>query len=252
MTKIISWNLNGIKSCLRKGLNDFIHDQNADIYCFQEIKVSPQDVRNISFDGYNSYWFPAEKNGYSGVLTCLKKEPLSVIKGINTPIIDKEGRILTIEHDKFFLLNAYFPHAHRELIRHPFKLMFNNSFSSFCENLSRKKPLVIMGDLNVAHKEIDLRNPRENEGNAGFTKEERKWFDSFLSQGYIDTLREFTKDGGHYTWWTYRNNARKRNIGWRIDYALVSNALKDNVKQSAILSDVYGSDHCPILLEIGI
>jgi exodeoxyribonuclease-3 len=252
--KLISWNVNGINSCFRKGLLKFIKKENADIYCFQEIKSSPQKIpeplKNIK--GYFSYMSFGTKNGYSGLIVYSKAKPISVIDKIGDKSIDKEARVLALEFRKFYLINAYFPHSSRGLKRISFKLRFNKKFSDFCKRLERKKPIVIASDFNVAHKEIDLKNPKQNEKNAGFTEQERSWFDRFLNNGHIDTFREFTKQGGHYTWWTWRNNARKRNIGWRIDYFVVSRKMRNKLVDSAILSKIYGSDHCPILLKIKV
>lgn len=250
--KIISWNVNGIKACARKGMLDFMKRENADVYCFQEVKASPEtiDAGLLNIEGYNTFWNPAEKKGYSGVIFYSRIKPLSVIKGLGNKDIDKEGRILVLEFKKFFLVNAYFPHSHRQLTRLGFKLRFNKLFSNFCNKLARKKPLVIASDFNVAHRETDLANPKQNVKNAGFRPEEREWFDKFLKQGYVDTFREFNLEGGHYTWWTYRANARARNIGWRIDYLVISKKLRNRLKKSYILRDVMGSDHCPIGLEI--
>lgn len=251
--KLISWNVNGIKACARKGLLEFIKKERADFYCFQEVKSSPEEINAfMSKEGYEVFWSPAKKKGYSGVLTYSKSKPISVIKGIGDQDIDDEGRVVTLEFDDFFFINAYFPHAHRELKRLDFKLRFNEKFADFSRRLEHKKPVIIGGDFNVAHQEIDLRNPKQNMRNAGFTLSERTWFDVFLKQGYVDTLREFVSEGGHYTWWPYRNNARQRNIGWRIDYFLVSQDLKSSLQGSRILKDQTGSDHCPIILTINL
>jgi len=246
--KIISWNVNGINACMKKGLLEFTERENAEFYCFQEVKSSSEKIAQINLGKYHSFFLPAEKKGYSGVLTLSRNKPISVMEGLGNKDIDSEGRVLTLEFDKFFLINAYFPHAHRELKRLDFKLKFNRAFMEFCARL--KKPVVIAADFNVAHKDIDLRNFKQNEGNAGFTVEEKKWFDDFLKSGYVDTFRQFSSEGGHYTWWTYRNNARQRNIGWRIDYFVVSKVLENSLKTGTILKDVMGSDHCPISLEI--
>ena len=249
--KIISWNVNGINACCRKGLIEFINKEKADVYCFQELKASdekiPQEIHDLT---YNSYYLMAEKKGYSGVSIHTKQKPLSVIKGIGNEQFDREGRVLAVEFKDFFLVNAYFPHSQRELARLGFKLDFNNEFSKFVLGLEKKKPVIIASDFNVAHKEIDLANPKQNKKNAGFTEEERSWFDDFLKNKYIDSFREFEKEGGHYTWWSYRNNLRERNIGWRIDYFVLSHNLKNQLKESKILSHVHGSDHCPILLGV--
>ncbi len=244
--KIISWNVAGLRACLNKGLLDFIQKEAADAYCFQEVKS--EDFPFI--DEYNLFAMPAKKKGYSGVLIYSKLKPISVIKGVSNEEIDNEGRILTLEFEDFFLINAYFPHSNRELLRLDFKLKFNKLFADFCENLEKKKPLVIAGDFNVAHKEIDLRNPKQNMKNAGFTAEERAWFDSFLKQSHIDSFRQFCTEPENYTWWPYRNNCRQRNIGWRIDYIIISKILQDKLKSSVILKEILGSDHCPISLEL--
>ena len=247
--KIISWNVNGINACVKKGLLEFIKKENADIYCFQEVKSSPEKANMAaSRSGYASFWLPATKKGYSGLLMYSKTTPLSFRHGLGHKDIDYEGRVLTLEFDAFFLINAYFPHARRELKRLDFKLAFNKKFFEFCQELRKKKPIVIAADFNVAHKDIDLRNPKQNIKNAGFTIQERTWFDDFLKRGYVDTFREFIQEGDHYTWWTYRNNARQRNIGWRIDYFIVTENLRSKLVDSQILKGIKGSDHCPISL----
>ena len=250
--KIISWNVAGLRACFKKGLTNFMKKENADIYCFQEVKCQdnqfPEELNKMKdYEAFHSF---AKKKGYSGVSVYTKIKPINVIYGIGDEIFDSEGRVLTLEFKNFFLINVYFPHSHRELKRLDFKLKFNKHFLEFCEKLQKIKPVIISSDFNVAHKEIDLRNPKQNEKNAGFTKEEREWFDILLKGGFIDTFREFNKDGGHYTWWAYRNNARQRNIGWRMDYFVISKKLIDGLKKSEILKDVFGSDHAPILLEI--
>ncbi len=250
--KIISWNVAGIRACIRKGLIDFIKNENADICCFQEVKVSqedfPKELENL--EDYGGYHVFANKKGYSGVSVFSKIKPLSVIRGLRKDEFDKEGRVLALEFNNFYLINVYFPHSKRDLTRLNFKLNFNGEFLKFCKELEKSKPLVIASDFNVARQEIDLKNPKQNKNNAGFTSQEREWFDFFLKQGFIDTFREFVTDGGNYTWWTYRNKARERNIGWRIDYFIISRRLRDNLIKSEILKDVLGSDHCPILMEI--
>lgn len=250
--KFVSWNINGINACIRKGLIDFIKREDADFYCFQETKASAEraDESILHLKGYHQFWFPAEKKGYSGTLVLSKTKPLSVVKGIGNEKFDSEGRVMALELKDFFLLNAYFPHSRRELVRLDFKLEFDRDFSRFCDKLRKIKPLVIAADFNVAHKEIDLANPKQNEKNAGFTSQEREWFDKFLKKGYIDTFREFVKEKGHYTWWTYRFKARERNIGWRVDYFIITPDLKHKLKKSWIMGDVTGSDHAPIGLEM--
>ena len=247
--KIVSWNVAGVDACLKKGLLEFMKKENADVYCFQEMKATPEKMPDFpnEYKAFHSY---AQKKGYSGVSILSKIEPSAVIYGIGEEEFDSEGRAITLEFKDFFLINIYFPHAHRELKRLSFKLKFNRIFLEFCKRLKKLKPIVIASDFNVAHTEIDLTNPKPNKNNAGFTESERKWFDSFLKEGYIDTFRKFVKDGGHYTWWAYRNNARERNIGWRIDYLIISFSLSDKLVKSKILNEVFGSDHCPISLEL--
>jgi exodeoxyribonuclease-3 len=244
--KIVSWNVAGFRSCISKGCLDFIKREKADAYCFQEVKS--EDVPFI--EGYEVFNFPAKKKGYSGTLIYSKHKPISVSYGLGEKDFDDEGRVIVLEFENFFLINAYFPHSSRDLSRLNFKLRFDKTFEEFCKKLEKKKPLVLTGDFNVAHRDIDLANPKQNVKNAGFTPQERLWFDEFLKSGYIDTFREFVKESGHYTWWTYRFNARKRNIGWRIDYFIVSDKLKSKIKSSSILKDVMGSDHCPIEMDI--
>ena len=250
--KLVSWNVNGINSAVKKGLLKFMAEEAADMYCFQEVKVSPEkiDAAARGIPGYTPYFLHSQRKGYSGVLTYSKLKPISVTEGIGNSEMDSEGRVLTLEFEKYFLVNAYFPNSNHELSRLGFKLEFNSEFLKFCEKLRKKKPLVICGDFNVAHTELDIKNAKENEHNAGFTVEERNWFTSFLSAGYIDTYREFVKEGGHYTWWSFRFSARQRNIGWRIDYFVVSKELKKNLADAGILEKVTGSDHCPIELTL--
>jgi len=242
--RIISWNVNGIKSSLNKGLLAFIQKEKADAYCFQEVKTSEPPI----IKGYEAYPASSKRKGYSGVITYSKVKPLSMINGIGVEKFDDEGRVVTLEFKDYFLVNAYFPNAQHGLTRLNFKLEFNKAFDKFCKQF--KKPLIITGDLNVAHTELDIKNAKANEHNAGFTKEERDWFTKFLSGGYIDTFREFVKEGGHYTYWTWRANARARNIGWRLDYFIVSISLKGKLVSSEILNQVTGSDHCPVALSI--
>jgi exodeoxyribonuclease-3 len=248
--KLISWNVNGINSALGKGLLDFIKKENADVYCFQETKRSADtiDPKMLGIDGYKVFWNPAKRKGYSGVMCLSKINPKSVAKGIGIEEFDNEGRVLTLEFEKFFLLNIYFPNAKRELVRLKGKLKFNEAILAYTEKLRKKKPVVICGDFNVAHKEIDLKNPKSNTKTAGFSPEERAWFTKLLEAGYIDTFRLFNKSPEQYTWWTYRFKARERNIGWRIDYFVVSGELKGKVASSEILPEVFGSDHCPVRL----
>lgn len=247
--RFVSWNVNSFRACWEKNLLAFTQQEEADFYLFQETKTSPEkldDLKKTLGGGYFSFWSSASKPGYSGVATFTRQKPLRVIYGIGDERFDSEGRVVTLEQKDFFLINAYFPHSQRELKRLRFKLNFDETFADFCQKLSKKKPIIIGGDFNVAHEDIDLTNPQANQKNAGFTMEERAWLDSFLAQGYLDTYRQFTKEGGHYTWWSYRFQCRARNIGWRIDYFLVSQLLKKKLKTARILEKVLGSDHCPV------
>jgi len=251
---LISWNVNGIRACVRNGFLDFLEKYKPDILALQEIKATednvPMEVRY--YPGYHKYWNPAKRKGYAGTALFTKIKPLDVKFGIGEDKFDSEGRVITAEYEKFYLVNAYFPNSQHGLTRLDFKLEFDKLIHSYLNELRRKKPVILCGDFNVAHKEIDLANPKQNEKNAGFTPQERAWMDEFLGDGYIDTFRMFTKEGGHYTWWTYRFKARERNIGWRVDYFVVSEELKDKVKKSWIMSNVYGSDHAPIAMILDI
>ncbi len=252
--KIVSWNVNGIRAAKKKGLFDFIGKNQADLYLFQEIKIGAEDIneelKNIPH--YNSFWNPAFQKGYSGVATYCRQSPKEIIKGIGDQRIDKEGRVLTLEFPHYFLINAYFPNSQRSLERLKFKLAFNQLFAEYCLSLSKKKPLIIGGDFNVAHQEIDIARPKQNQNHAGFTEEERNWFGMFLEQGYLDTFRQLTSEDGHYTYWAYFYEARKKNIGWRIDYFLISQKLKGKLKKASILDTIEGSDHCPISIDIDL
>ena len=251
---LISWNVNGIRACVRNGFLDFLEKYKPDILALQEIKATednvPMEVRY--YPDYHKYWNPAKRKGYAGTALFTKIKPLDVKFGIGEDKFDSEGRVITAEYEKFYLVNAYFPNSQHGLTRLDFKLEFDKLIHSYLNELRRKKPVILCGDFNVAHKEIDLANPKQNEKNAGFTPQERAWMDEFLGDGYIDTFRMFTKEGGHYTWWTYRFKARERNIGWRVDYFVVSEELKDKVKKSWIMSEVYGSDHAPIAMLLDI
>lgn len=252
--KIISWNVNGINASIKKDMLTFLEDEDADIYCFQEIKVSEKTILKSFLNSsvvkkYHLYWNEAEKNGYSGTMILTKKEPLAMMEGLNgDPEYDSEGRLITLEFPEFYLINGYLPNAGRDLKRLDFKLGYNSTLWDYLDKLRSEKPLILCGDLNVAHKEIDLANPSSNHKTAGFTPEERKSFSQFLERGYIDTYREFVKEGGHYTYWSYRTKARERNVGWRLDYFIVNEKFMPNIKSSDILADVLGSDHCPVRL----
>ncbi len=252
MIKLISWNVNGIRAAVRKGLVDFLRNEDADVVCFQEIKANEEDVPHeiTNLEEYEKYVFSAKKKGYSGTMILSKIKPESVRYGLEVDDFDSEGRVITLEFNEFFIVNAYFPNSQHGLKRMEFKLNFDHEIHSYLDKLRKFKSVIICGDFNVAHKEIDLANPKENEGNPGFTPQERAWMDDFLNDGYIDTFRMFTKEGGHYTWWSYRFKARQRNIGWRIDYFVVDEEFARNVKESVILSDVMGSDHAPIRMKV--
>ena len=256
--KFISWNVNGIRAVLKKGFLDFIDEHNPDIICLQETKAHKEQV-NINLDNYPfDYWNSAVKKGYSGTAVFSKKEPLNVIYDMDIESHDQEGRLITLEFEKYFLVTVYTPNSKRELLRLDYRQKWDADFLSFVKDLEQKKPVIFCGDLNVAHKEIDLANPKTNKttksrpGNAGFTDKEREGFDNIIDSGFIDTFRVFNKDSEHYSWWSYRANARARNIGWRIDYICVSDCLKSNLKKASILHEVLGSDHAPVLLDIDI
>jgi exodeoxyribonuclease-3 len=251
--KLIAWNVNGINARAEKGLIDFIHEKDADFYLFQEIRTKKKNANSnlLDLDGYHDYWFSSEKKmGYSGVTTYCNKEPLSLQKGMGIEQFDREGRLMTLEFERFYLINVYFPNAGTELERLEFKTWFNKEFLNFCEKLRKDKPLLIGGDFNVAHTEKDLAEPEKNQQNAGFTIEETEWFSRFLRKGYIDTFREFEQEGGKYTYWSYQFNSREKNLGWRIDYFIVSDELEDKIHDSYRLADLKGSDHCPICLKM--
>jgi exodeoxyribonuclease-3 len=248
--KLVSWNVNGLRSALQKGFLDFLKNTPADVYCLQEVRALPEDLK-FSLDGYELFWNPAEKKGYSGVAIFTRQKPLQVTKGLGMAEHDREGRVLTAEFDDFFLVNVYTPNSQRELTRLDYRTNdWDKLFLEYCRGLEKKKPVIFCGDLNVAHKEIDLANPKANKRNAGFTEEERRGFDAIVASGFIDTFREFTQDGGHYTWWSNFANSRARNIGWRIDYFCVSSSLRRRLQAAEILPHIMGSDHCPVTLEI--
>jgi exodeoxyribonuclease-3 len=247
----LSWNVNGIRALEKKGLAATIRELGPDIIGLQEIKAQPEqltdDLKNIP--GYTAFWHWAERKGYAGVCTYTKKEPHRVIQGLGIEEHDREGRVLTLEFDDFFFVNAYFPNAQPKLVRLDYKLAFNRDFLAFVNGLSARKSVVICGDFNVAHKPIDLKNPQQNMNNPGFSAPERTWMDEFINNGYLDTFRKFNQEPGQYTWWTYRFNARAKNIGWRIDYFCVDKKSENRVAGAAILEDIMGSDHCPVRLD---
>ncbi|EZQ11097.1 exodeoxyribonuclease III [Candidatus Acidianus copahuensis] len=247
--RIISWNINGLKAIIGKGFLEFIKETNADIYLFQEVKSDIVPI-DLQFSDYSIYLNPAKKRGYSGTMTLTKIKPISVKYGLGEEQYDSEGRVITAEFEDFYVINVYFPNAGEGLKRLDFKLSFNKAFENYV--LSLNKPIIACGDFNVAHEEIDIARPKENIEHAGFTPQEREWFSHFLSLGFIDTFRMFIKEGGHYSWWSYRFHAREKNIGWRIDYCIVSKSLNKKVRKSDILGSIIGSDHAPIILEIDL
>ena len=248
--KLVSWNVNGIRACLNKGFDDFFKEVNADIFCIQETKCQEGQV-DLEYDGYESFWNSAEKKGYSGTAVFTKTKPLYVKYGIGIEEHDKEGRVITIEFDKFFLVNIYTPNSKRELERLDYRQVWEDEIRKYLLNLNKTKPVIMCGDLNVAHKEIDLKNPKTNTHNAGFTIEERNKMTELLDVGFVDTFRYLYPDKTDcYSWWSYMRKAREKNVGWRIDYFIVSEDIKDKIKEASIYSEVMGSDHCPVGLEI--
>ncbi len=253
--KIISWNVNGIRAIEKKGFIDWWERENPDILCLQETKASEEQIPKAvqEREAYLKYYSTAEKKGYSGVATYSREKPISVARGFGNPGFDSEGRILITEHESFYLFNIYYPNGKASSERLRYKMKFYDAFLSYADDLRQKgKHLIICGDFNTAHTELDLARPRENEKTSGFLPEERAWIDTFISHGYIDAFRMFTEEGGHYSWWDYKTRARERNIGWRIDYFFVSASLDGKVVASRILKEIEGSDHCPVTLEINI
>ena len=251
--KIISWNVNSILAIQKKGFNDFIKEYDPDILCLQETKAHPDQVNLNMEELPHRYWNSAEKKGYSGTSVFLKKEPINNSNDIGIKKHDNEGRVITLELEGYYLVNVYTPNSKRDLSRLNYRQNeWDVDFLKYLKKLEKKKPVIFCGDLNVAHKEIDLKNPSTNKKNTGFTVEEREGFSNYIKFGFIDTFREFNNDGGHYTWWSYMFNARQKNIGWRIDYFCVSSSLKDKLIKSYVLPEVMGSDHAPVVLEINI
>lgn len=248
--KLISWNVNGIRACIQKGFLDYFNKVDADIFCIQESKLQEGQI-DLNLEGYHQFWNYAEKKGYSGTAIFAKKKPLNVFYGINIEEHDKEGRVITLEYDELYVVTVYTPNAQEKLARLDYRMKWEDDFRSYIKSLDKKKPVILSGDLNVAHREIDLKNPKSNRKNAGFSDEERSKFSEFLGEGFIDTYRYFNPDKeGAYTWWSYRFNARANNAGWRIDYFCVSERLKDRLVSVDIHADVHGSDHCPVELII--
>ena len=253
--KLLSWNVNGIRAIDKKGFYDWFQKESPDILCIQEIKAEkeqfPPHLRNTP--GYHVYINPAQRKGYSGVATYVKQQPEHINKGFNIEKFDKEGRILITEYPDFVLFNIYFPNGKQGDERLNYKLDFYNTFLDYADNLKQQgKNIVVCGDLNTAHKPIDLTHPKANEKVSGFLPVERAWIDTFLDHGYVDTFRHFNKEPDNYTWWSYRTQARKRNVGWRLDYFFVNKEFIDHVKKAYILSDVHGSDHCPVGIDIDV
>ena len=250
--KFISWNVNGLRACMGKGWQDFFNEIDADFFCLQETKLQAGQI-DLDLPGYEQYWNYAEKKGYSGTAIFTKHIPLSVRYGIGVPELDTEGRLITLEYPEFVLVTCYTPNAQRELARIDHRMAWDVAFRNFLKELDEKKPVIVCGDLNVAHQEIDLKNPKTNRGNAGFSDEERGSFTETLALGFTDTFRHLYPDvTGAYSWWSYMFKAREKNAGWRIDYFLVSDRVKEQITSATIHSDILGSDHCPVGLELDI
>lgn len=251
--KFISWNVNGLRACVQKGFLDYFKEVEADFFCIQESKLQEGQIELELPEGYEAYWNYAEKKGYSGTAIFTKHKPLQVTYGIGIEEHDKEGRVITLEYDNFYLITCYTPNSQSELARLSYRMEWEDAFLAYVDGLKEKKPVIFCGDLNVAHKEIDLKNPKTNRKNAGFTDEEREKFSVILSHGYIDTFRYFYPEQEQiYSWWSYRFKAREKNAGWRIDYFIVSEDLKDKLTDAKIHTEVMGSDHCPVELDINL
>lgn len=250
--KLISWNVNGIRACINKGFKDFFNEIDADIFCIQETKCQKNQI-DLEFKGYTSYWNSAEKKGYSGTAIFTKQKPISVTYGIGIEEHDKEGRVITLEFEKFYMINIYTPNSKRELERLEYRQIWEDEIRKYMLKLNENKPVIMCGDLNVAHKEIDLKNPKANRHNAGFTDEERNKMTELLDAGFVDTFRVlYPEKENAYSWWSYMGHAREKNVGWRIDYFIVSKSIENCIKEAKIHSEILGSDHCPVELEIDI
>ncbi|HBN56878.1 MAG TPA: exodeoxyribonuclease III [Lachnospiraceae bacterium] len=248
--KLISWNVNGLRACVQKGFLDFFHEIDADIFCIQESKLQEGQI-DLELPGYHQYWNYAVKKGYSGTAVFTKEEPLSVRYGMGIEEHDREGRMITLEYPEFYLVTVYTPNSQTELARLSYRMQWETDFLAYLKGLETKKPVIFCGDLNVAHQEIDLKNPKTNRKNAGFTDEERQKFTELIQAGFIDTFRYFYPETeGIYSWWSYRFRAREKNAGWRIDYFCVSESLRNRLADAKIHTEIYGSDHCPVELEI--
>jgi exodeoxyribonuclease-3 len=252
MKKMISWNVNGLRACMGKGFAEFFHEINADVFCIQESKLQEGQI-DFAPEGYYAYWNYAEKKGYSGTAIFTKEEPVSVSLGIGVEEHDHEGRVITCEFSEYYVITCYTPNSQDGLARLPYRMMWEDAFRRYLKGLEEKKPVIFCGDLNVAHREIDLKNPKTNRKNAGFTDEERGKFTELLEAGFVDTFRYFYPDIENiYSWWSYRFKAREKNAGWRIDYFCVSECLKDKLVDAKIRTEVFGSDHCPVELLIEV
>lgn len=247
--KLVSWNVNGIRSCVQKGFYDFFQEINADIFCIQETKMQQGQLEIIS-DGYYQYMNCAKRKGYSGVMVFTKQKPLSVHYGMGIEEHDQEGRLITLEFESFYFIGCYTPNSKDELARLPYRMEWEDAFRSYIKQLDAQKPVILCGDLNVAHQEIDLKNPKTNRNSAGFSDEERAKLSELLNSGFIDTYRFLYPEKIEYSWWSYRFKARERNAGWRIDYFIISQSLQNQIREAKIHTDVFGSDHCPVSLEI--
>ena len=248
--KLISWNVNGIRACLKKGFAESFKQLDADIFCIQETKCQPEQIE-LEFEGYTSYWNSAEKKGYSGTAIFTKQKPLNVTYGIGIEEHDKEGRVITLEFEKFYMVDIYTPNSKRELERLDYRQIWEDEIRKYLLKLNETKPVIMCGDLNVAHKEIDLKNPKTNRRNAGFTDEERQKMTELLDAGFIDSFRYLYPDKENaYSWWSYMGHAREKNVGWRIDYFIVSKSIENQIKEAKIYPEIMGSDHCPVGLEI--
>ena len=250
--KCISWNVNGLRACMGKGFTDFFNEADADFFCLQETKLQEGQI-SFSPSGYDSFWNYALKKGYSGTAIFAKKPPLSVRMGMGIEDLDTEGRLITLEYPDFYFLTCYTPNAQRELVRIDHRMRWEDAFLNYLRTLDQQKPVIVCGDLNVAHREIDLKNPAANRGNAGFSDQERNCFQRLLDNGFTDSFRYLYPDQtGAYSWWSYMFHAREKNAGWRIDYFLVSDRLRDRIRDTPIYSQVFGSDHCPVGLELDL
>lgn len=248
--KFVSWNVNGLRACMQKGFMDYLNSVDADIFCVQETKLQEGQI-SLELPGYYQFWNYAEKKGYSGTAVFTKQAPICVKYGMGIPEMDTEGRLITLEFEDYYFITCYTPNAQRELARIDYRLAWESAFANYVSDLDRTKPVIICGDLNVAHNEIDLKNPKSNRGNAGFSDEERAAFSELLDRGFIDSFRYLYPDvTGAYSWWSYMYNARKNNAGWRIDYFLLSERLADQIGDAGINSEVFGSDHCPVWLTL--